>query len=159
MLLRFCSCLFVPLAIATVLSGCGSNSVPVEKLVPASGSVTLDGKPAANVRIRLTPNSEKTKTVGGAWAVTDEDGEFTVMHWSKKEGIPPGSYLITFSKFVKPDGSPLQDGDSPAMVNAKELIAAKWSSPSPDKMTGIARRVDVPESGRSDITFSINGVK
>lgn len=159
MICRIASSMLVTFSIAMFLTGCGSKGGPVEKLVPASGSISLDNKPAANVRIRLTPNNEKTKTVGGAWAVTGDDGKFTVTHWSNKPGIAPGSYLVTFSKLVKPDGSPLQNGDSPALVNAKELVAPNWSNPTPDKMTAIARRVDIPESGKSDITFSISSAK
>jgi hypothetical protein len=119
----------------------------------------MDGKPAANVRMRLVPNNDTTKTVGGAWAMTGEDGKFKVMHWTNKEGIPAGSYLVTFSKYVKPDGTPLQAGESPAMVNAKELVAPMWSNPTPDLMVAIARRVDIPESGRSDIAFAITSAK
>ncbi len=139
-----------------LLPGCGGTvKGAVEKVVPASGSIKLDGSPAGGIRIRLTPINE-TKSVGGAWAVTKDDGTFTVMHWSNKEGITPGSYFITFSKMVKPDGSPLGDKDSPMMVNAKETIAPKWSSPDGDKMSAIMRRVDIPDSGKKDIEFKIS---
>ena len=144
------------LLVLCLLPGCGGTvKGAVEKIVPASGTIKLDGSPAGGIRIRLTPINE-TKTVGGAWAVTKDDGSFTVMHWSNKEGITPGSYLITFSKLVKPDGSPLGDKDSPAMVNAKEIISPQWSKPEGDKMSAIMRRVDIPESGKKDIEFKIS---
>ena len=57
---------------------------------------------------------------------------------------------------MKPDGSPLGDGDSPAMVNAKEMIAPMWSKPDAEKMAAIMRRVDIPESGKKDIEFKIS---
>jgi hypothetical protein len=137
-----------------LLSGCGGVKPPVEKLVNGSGTITVDGKPLGGVRIRLSPIND-TKSVGGSWAVTKDDGTFTLTHWSGKEGVTPGSYLITFSKLVKPDGSPLGENDSPAMVGAKELIATQWSNPEPDQMLALTRRVDIPESGRTDINFSI----
>lgn len=143
------------LATSCFLSGCGGAAkAPVEKLVPASGTVKLDGKPAGSVRIRFVPIND-TKSVGGAWAVTKDDGTFTVMHWSNKEGISPGSYQVTLSKLVKPDGSPLGAKDSPALVNAKDVIDKKWSNPDPDKMAALARRVDIPEAGKKDIDFTV----
>jgi hypothetical protein len=160
MSIRFRVCIVLPFSFVVTLTGCGgSGGAPIENLVPASGTVKLDGKPAEGVRIRLVPANDTTKSVGGAWAVTEEDGTFTVMHWTKKEGIAPGSYVITFSKLVKPDGSPLDDSESPAMVQAKESIAPKWSAPDADKMTAMARRVDIPDAGKSDIDFSISSAK
>ncbi|MEX2287438.1 MAG: hypothetical protein WD648_10135 [Planctomycetaceae bacterium] len=143
------------LVLLCLLPGCGGTAkAPVEELVPASGEIQLDGKPAGGVFIRLLPIGETTKTVGGAWAVTKDDGTFTVTHWSGKEGITPGSYQITFSKLVKPDGSPLGENDSPMMVNAKETIAPRWSTPEADKLS-VRRRVDIPKEGKDDIKFSI----
>ncbi|MDP1796360.1 MAG: hypothetical protein Q8K78_02715 [Planctomycetaceae bacterium] len=146
------------LMLVSLVSGCGGVKAPVEKLVNASGVIKLDGKPAEAVRIRFTPINE-TKTVGDAWAVTKEDGSFTVTHWSNKEGVTPGSYQITFSKLVKQDGTPLGANDSPALVQAKEVIAPQWSNPEPDQRIAVTRRVDIPESGKTDIQFSIASAK
>jgi hypothetical protein len=142
-------------ACAGLFSGCGgAPKPPEEKLVPASGAITLDGKPAAAVRIRLTPINE-TVSVGGAWAVTKEDGTFSLTHWTDKPGIGVGSYLITFSKLVKPDGTPLGERDSPALVQARDVIAPQWSNPTPDQRFAVMRRVDIPEGGKTDIKFEI----
>ncbi len=147
---------FSSLLVLFLLPGCGGSvKGAVEKIVPASGTVKLDGRPTGGIRIRLTPINE-TKSVGGAWAVTNDDGSFTVMHWSNKPGITPGSYQITFSKLVNPDGTPLGDGDSPMMVDAKELIAPLWSKPDAEKMAAVMRRVDIPDSGKKDLEFKIS---
>lgn len=149
------SCTALCLISLTFLAGCGGGvKPPVEKLVSGSGTIKVDGNPVGGVRIRLAPIND-TKSVGGAWAVTKEDGTFTLTHWSGKEGVTPGSYLVTFSKYVKPDGSPLGEKDSPALVGAKELIAPQWSNPQPEQMAALARRVDIPDSGKADIDFSI----
>jgi hypothetical protein len=148
-------CTVLCLVSLTLISGCGGGvKPPVEKLVSGSGTIKVDGKAVGGVRIRLSPIND-TKSVGGAWAVTKDDGTFMLTHWSGKEGVTPGSYLVTFSKYVKPDGSPLGDKDSPALVRAKELIAPQWSSPEPEQMAALMRRVDIPESGKTDIDFSI----
>lgn len=141
------------------LYGCsGAPEAPVEKLVSGSGTIRIDGDPAANVRIRLTPINE-TKSVGGAWAVTKDDGTFKLTHWTNEEGIGPGSYLISFSRLLKPDGTPLGDNDSPALVQAKETIATAWSNPEPDQMSAVMRRVDISESGKVDIDFMITAAE
>jgi hypothetical protein len=138
-----------------LVPGCGGTvKGAVEKLVPASGTIKLDGKPAAGIRVRLLPIGD-TKSVGGAWAVTDDSGKFTVMHWTNKVGIGPGAYQITCSRMLKPDGTPLGVNESPAMVNAKETIAAKWSTPDVDRMAEMMRRIDIPEGGKTDIEFLI----
>lgn len=156
MKLQSLSTIFVISLIAmTSLTGCEETiEAPVEKLVGASGTIKVDGKPLGAVRIRLTPINE-TKSVGGAWAVTKDDGTFSLTHWTNEAGIAPGSYLITFSRLVKPDGSPLGEMDSPAMVQAKETIAKNWSNPEPDNIAILPRTVDVPEGGRTDIDFTI----
>ena len=139
--------------------GCsGDSDAPVENLVSGSGTIKLDGEPAANVRIRLTPINE-TISVGGAWAVTNDDGTFKLTHWTDEEGIGPGSYLISFSRLLKPDGTPLGDNDSPALVQARETIANAWSNPEPDQMSASMRRVDIPESGKADIDFMITAAE
>ncbi len=136
--------IFVASLIAiTSLTGCEETmEAPVEKLVPGSGTIKVDGKPMGAIRIRLTPINE-TKSVGGSWAVTKDDGTFSLTHWTNEPGIAPGSYLITFSRYVKPDGTPLGERDSPAMVQAKETIAKNWSNPEPDQMAMLTRRVDM----------------
>jgi hypothetical protein len=152
---RFSVCLPLVLVLLGLFSGCGgAPKPPEEQLVPASGTITLDGKPAAAVRIRLTPINE-TVSVGGAWAVTKEDGTFALTHWTDKPGIAAGSYLITFSKLVKPDGTPLGERDSPALVQARDVIAAQWSNPTPEPRFATMRRVDIPAGGKTDITFEI----
>lgn len=157
--LRLGSCAVLTLYAAGFISGCsGGAKAPLEKLVNAAGAIKMDGKPVEGVRIRLTPINE-TKSVGGAWAVTKDDGTFSLTHWTDKQGVAPGSYLVTFSKMVKPDGTPLGETDSPAMVQAKELVATKWSNPEPEKMAALARRIDIPDGGKSDIEFSITSAK
>jgi hypothetical protein len=151
--------LVASLLATSFLTGCEETvEAPVEKLVGASGTIKVDGKPMAAVRIRLTPIND-TKSVGGSWGVTKDDGTFSLTHWTNEAGIAPGSYLITFSRLLKPDGTPLGEMDSPAMVQAKESIAPNWSNPEPDNMAILPRTVDIPEGGRTDIDFTIATAK
>src|SRR5262245_2780973 len=53
---------------AFALSGCGSDGGNLPKTVPASGVVTLDGKPVDGAQVVLVPPVEGQT---GAYAVTD----------------------------------------------------------------------------------------
>lgn len=136
--------------------GCGGGSkVKVEKLVPASGIVQLDGRPTPGIRLSFQPVSG-TNAVGGYWAMTDDEGKFTVMHLSKKEGLPPGKYEVLLSRRVKPDGTPLGENESPTMVQSRESISKMFSDPA---MAGLHNRVDVSENGNNSIEFKVTSVK
>lgn len=139
-----------------LMTGCGSEPTPPEeKLVSASGVVKVNGKPGDGVRLFFSPTGD-TKGVGGCWALCDSEGKFKVIHSSSKEGIPVGAYQVTFSKWLKPDGSTLGEKDSPTMVNAKQMIAARWSDM---QNVGPHNRTEIPASGTSTLEFNIDGVK
>jgi len=118
------------------LPGCGGGSTTKapDNLVPASGTVTLNGKPAEGVSVVFNaitnPENVDDKTPGtGAYAVTDENGKYTLKHRSGQPGIQPGHYSVTFSKLGMPDGSPmpkLKEGQSPTEVGATELIPQRY---------------------------------
>lgn len=141
--------------VLTVCIGCGGSSGPAEKLVEASGMVKLDGKPTPGIRLSFLPNAG-TKAVGGCWAVTDDDGHFSVVHLSNKEGIPPGKYDVLFSLRVKPDGTPLGENDSPTMVQSQETISKMYSDPA---KIGLHNKVDIPEKGATSLDFALSSVK
>jgi hypothetical protein len=66
---------FALLVVASLITGCGSPNV-----VPVSGRVTLDGKPAVGVHVGFQPvATEGNKNPGGgSYAITDADGRFTL---------------------------------------------------------------------------------
>jgi len=139
----------------TACIGCGGASGPHEKLVEASGLVKLDGKPTSGIRLSFLPTAS-TKAVGGCWAITDDDGHFTVMHLSNKEGIPPGQYDVLFSRRVKPDGTPLGETDSPTMVQSEETISKMYSDPA---KIGLHNKVDITEKGATSLDFALSSMK
>jgi hypothetical protein len=74
-----------------VVSGC--NSAP-DNIAPASGIVTLDGKPVAEARVMFYP-------VGGArssHATTNDKGEFKVSTFGVHDGALVGRHLVTVTK-------------------------------------------------------------
>src|SRR5690349_16946793 len=79
----------------TLLSlGCGSN------LVPAEGTVTLDGQPLANASVGFVPDEEGLQTASGT---TDKNGRFRLMIGDRKAGALPGKYKVLVSKFLVPE--------------------------------------------------------
>jgi hypothetical protein len=135
----------------TINLGCGSAAKPGEKLVEASGTVTLDGKPVDGIRMAFQPQGG-TKAVGGYWGVTDKDGKFTVSDASNKKGLPPGKYEVLFSRRVKPDGSLLGPNESPTVVQSSESIAKMFNDPG---KAGAHNRVEIPDAGNRDLTFKV----
>lgn len=106
---------------------------PLPALLPVTGTVKMGGKPLDGaVVIFLT-----TDVTGAAFNVmggTDAAGSFKLKTRSGQElhdGAPAGNYKVFISRMVKPDGTPLAPDPKipPAMVAARESIAAKFSNP------------------------------
>ncbi len=72
----------VVLAAVSFLVGC-SKAPP--KIVPVSGTVTLDGKPLANVEVRFIPTVPGLDGNMVGSAVTDDDGKYTLRLPGKTE--------------------------------------------------------------------------
>jgi predicted small lipoprotein YifL len=99
MLARICSfslSFAVIASIAIALTGCGSKG---PTLLPVTGSVTVDGKPANGATLIFHPTDKEMKLIPAA--TTDENGKFQLAT-SAKVGVPAGAYDVTV---VWPDPS------------------------------------------------------
>jgi hypothetical protein len=69
-----------------------------------SGKVTLDGQPLPNATVVFSP----TATGSQSLAVTDADGEYSLLYSSQVRGAEPGEHRVTISTFTEgdPDGDP-----------------------------------------------------
>ncbi len=95
------------------LAGCSSGTpLPdfVEKLVPVTGKLMLDGEPLAGATVTFTPD---IKAFGGetAYGMTEADGSFGLLTQipgaPPRKGIVEGRYIVTAFKLEMPDGSPV----------------------------------------------------
>lgn len=77
-------------AVLLVVSGCGK---PV-KLVPASGVVLIDGKPAAGISVQFLPEDVKGEKRPTSFALTDDEGKFVLKTYQGKDGAVPGSHIV-----------------------------------------------------------------
>ena len=117
---------FVLLAAAVCLSGCGEEA-PVEEtpvLAPVTGTVAIDGRPAAGVAVTFSP--ARTTTGNGAYATTGADGTYTLEYRTGVPGIPAGDYVVLFSKMVQADGNPIPPDRTAADVMAVDAIPQKY---------------------------------
>lgn len=98
-----------------------------EKLVPVSGIVSVDGDAAHGVGLSFQPVAGTPGT--GGFAATDITGSFKVVHRSGEDGIEPGSYKVTASRFLTPDGSPVPTGESAMDHDAEETLPQRYLDP------------------------------
>lgn len=79
-------------------AGCGGDASNFEKLplYPASGTVTMDGKPYGPVSLRFEPEGGLGEGTRGFVAMVDGGGSFDkVTTYESGDGAPVGTYLVT----------------------------------------------------------------
>ena len=138
-------CLLGPLA-----AGCGSRGGHLPKTVPATGVVTLDGKPVDGAQVVLVPAGEGAT---GAYGTTDTSGHFALRAYEEKEGAIPGDYKIQVSKTVErrldgPKGS--LDGGDP--VRFEHGVPAKYTG---FKTSGLSVYIPDTAAGKRDINLEL----
>ena len=148
--------LFGSLIFLTMALGCGGSTrgAPKVELVPVQGTVKLGGKPTPDILVSLSP-SGSTKG-NGAWAKTDASGLFKLIHFSNQEGVEPGEYVISFSYFVTPDGTPVPPNTSPTEVTSVQAIASPWTEATSESPS---QRVNVKKEGMMPLSFDVPPTK
>ena len=97
------------------------------KVVPLSGTVTMDGNPEAGVRVVFSPYALEDNPAPGPYssAITDENGEFAMVTRYGKPGAIVGPHLVTF-KYA--GGDELKEEIAIAEARIKEAKAARDSA-------------------------------
>lgn len=92
---------FSVLTLIAVLTsvGCGESSDEPARvqLFPASGNLTMDGKPFGPATLRFVPENSGTEEAParGFVGVVDADGKVTVTTYEGGDGAPSGTYKVT----------------------------------------------------------------
>jgi hypothetical protein len=109
MMRRFTPLMFVALV---SLAGCGP------RLVPVSGTVTMDNKPVAGATVIFTSEDGKYTSNG----LTDESGNFSLKS-PAGEGAYPGNYKVTVTKYpkIETDMSPASKEYAKQMTKEAEV--------------------------------------
>jgi len=127
--------------------GCGSKGDLgfLSGAVPATGRVTVGGKPLPDATVTFIPVPQS----GGrtATAVTDESGAYEMSTMAsgvspdESKGVLPGGYTVVISRVAMPDGSPppadIIDENDAIAKGMKQYVPAQYTNPetSPLKVT------------------------
>jgi len=90
--------LSILLVILLCCFGCKGGGLP--GLVQCSGVVTLDGKPLEGATVMLIPR-DSSSSQRNAIGVTDAGGKFRMTTLKENDGVMPGTYTVTVTKFEK----------------------------------------------------------
>ncbi len=135
----------------TVLAGCSdySRTAHIEKAVPASGTVTYQGKPLEGYRVVFMPTDGRRPATG----LTDAKGKFVLGTNAADDGAPPGASKVAFTWAPPQSAEPGQEAvlDSPdKLPKPKIKIPSKYNDP---EKSGII--YDLPKRGATDIKFDL----
>jgi len=135
------------LTVSMLAAGCSSG----RKIVPVSGTVTVNGQPAAGLIVSFQPlGGEGEQNPGrGSSAVTGSDGKFTLIYDGEKPGAFTGKHRVRIfpqlgAEKGQDDNVPTPKG--PAKVSI--FIPAKWNEDSQVEF-------DVPSQGTDKADFNI----
>ena len=132
--LRHC----VMMVASVVLMGCGGDSDFI-KAVPASGTVTYNGKPIETGTIGFLPAS------GRPASGQIKDGQFTLTTYDEGDGATPGKHRVVVSS-TKQVPSKVNGADPETVY----LIPQMYSSPSESYID-----VEIPPEGNRKIEIRI----
>ncbi|HKB02621.1 MAG TPA: hypothetical protein VKD90_10400 [Gemmataceae bacterium] len=96
----------VALALLTV--GCGGPKI---KLVPAEGTLTIAGRPAANVSIQFMPDVTRGGNGPTSYATTDAQGKFRLVTYDGQDGAVEGPHTVILADLEEerpPQGQPVK---------------------------------------------------
>jgi len=134
-------------------AGCGS-SAKGPPLVPAEGTVLLDGKQLSNASVMLVPRGE-TRGDKAFYGKTDAAGKFAVTSADgKQKGAAVGNYQVLINKLVKLDGSdfvPDPNSGPEDTGGFRELLPAAYSDSAKSVLTA-----EVPDGGTKTLEFKLN---
>lgn len=79
--------------IVGLIVGCGNNPLGLQ---PVTGTVTVDGKPAAGVRLVFCPvNASEEVMKQRPMGTTDDQGKYSLTTFVLGDGAPPADYKIS----------------------------------------------------------------
>lgn len=89
----------VCLSIVLFGSGCKEQQLggPRLKTSPIVGVIEIDGAPAELVEVTCHPAADSTGIKYPVTAVTDKEGHFTISTYEGGDGLPAGTYTLTFN--------------------------------------------------------------
>ncbi|MDR1477558.1 MAG: carboxypeptidase-like regulatory domain-containing protein [Planctomycetaceae bacterium] len=137
--------IFLVILILCVAGCINKNST---KTVPASGTLTQNGKPLTDVRIEFS----KIDTGAISFAETDAKGYFTLTHTHGKPGAEAGKYRVSIFQKGKsiplPEGKKLEDIPEEQRNATTPEIPITMSDNTPIE-------INIPEKGDNNIVIDL----
>ena len=126
-MIRFVPCFVFALLFAILCGGC---SKPGPKLVPAKGTITIKGKPAAGIVIQFLPDvSEKADgTFPSSQAISKEDGSFELFTMDNQPGAVVGSHKVVLVDTEEERPQQGKAATKPARIDPSYTIAGKLTA-------------------------------
>jgi hypothetical protein len=134
------------------VAGCGGSGRPA--LVPATGTVTLNGDPLEGAIIAFQPIAEgQTEFLRPSRATSDAQGKFTLGTYDPEDGIPVGRYKVAIQKRELMDE---EIGDSSSEYADTIPMRYKWITPKTlaDPATS-GLEAEVTKSGLNPAVFAL----
>jgi hypothetical protein len=119
---------------------------PQIKLVPASGTFTIGGKPAGNITVQFMPDVSQKNGGPTSYATTDAEGRFVLRTYDNRDGAVPGPHLVTAVDLDEERPAQGQERSRPVRLDAKYSMAAQGIRISVEE--GKPLTIDVPPAGR-----------
>ncbi len=101
--------------------GCGSG----DSIAKVEGTVTLDGKPLADIRVNFQPENKSDEGAMGSFGLTDAAGKFGLqMSDGKGQGAAVGRHHVTLADKLAEDA---EDSDAGIRKGPKSRIPARYA--------------------------------
>ena len=134
-----------------LVAGCSPTPMgdPRLKTTPVSGVVHVDGKPEERLVVTAYPESGSSAIKRVSYATTDAQGKFSFGTYKAGDGLPTGTYRLTFkwqsvgqprkdqlnSAYSEPEDS--EHKVTVASSNAKDLGIIELSTKGPNKQSSL----------------------
>ncbi len=120
--------LILQLMLAIGVLGCGQkSSVPVMRVFPVSGKLTVNGQPAKGVTVRLLPKTRLADMRHSPIAVVSDDGSFKFTTYGEDDGAPAGAYSV----LVGPGLEGMSDETRKILQNYQPKVSTTETIPVP----------------------------
>lgn len=123
-------CLFL---MTLTLSGCGESDKPAADSVQVTGIISVNEQPSGNVLVTYHPQGS-TAGHGGS-GTTDSTGKYEILTPQGKKGLVAGTYKVTLSRRLNPDGSPPDPNTPPIESSARETLPAMYTDPNKTQLS------------------------
>jgi hypothetical protein len=151
--------LFIVLFFITLFLNSGCNRSGLSGLVVCKGIVTLDTVPLESATVTLIPNAQNSTEKNkqrNAFSITDSAGRFTMTTLKENDGVYPGEYWITITKYEQ-SGEFVKTGEIDPETG-KDIMFEKPVNRLPAIYENYHKsqlRVTVPDSGIRDIVLEL----